>query len=670
MMNNPVVSYRRDIDGLRAIAVVSVIFFHAGNKIFSGGFVGVDIFFVISGYLITSILLREIEAGEFSIIRFYERRARRILPALFFVIASTLPLAWFVMLPGNLKSFGSSLIAVVAFASNIYFFREINYFGIAAEQHPLLHTWSLSVEEQYYFLFPVLLMFLWRLGRKVLFALIVAVVFASLALSEYGWRTHPQSNFFLLPTRAWELLIGSIIAFWHTRPSSDSEVDRNRLMLELMALTGLFLVFYSVVFFDKTIPFPSAYSLVPTIGTALILASRSEGTVSQSLLTFKPFVSIGLISYSAYLWHQVIFAVFRLHYLDQSKLALTIPFVFALSFLSYRYIEVPFRDRKKYSRNVIFSFSLIVLVLLAACGLYFRISNGAPQRIPEEYNNILSDREKNNKVSCHSRPDLFIPPKDACEMGDKNGNQTFALVGDSHADALAFEIDQIATEKKVRVLNLTYNSCPPFPSITFHQSSRKDLCNVYLKDLKNFIDTSDKIKSVILSTRITPFFNNLTRFDNTEGGVETGPLVQMPHVGDKDNASSSLEETYDELATAIKKDILWYLQKGRIVYLVYPVPEVGWDVPSRLVNKKISESTVSPEYLSTSYSLFMRRNRKVIEIYDSIKHENLVRVRPSEIFCDASTNRCLTHDTVAPYYYDHNHLSNHGAKYVVEKILE
>ena len=205
---------RPEIDGLRAVAVVPVILFHAGVTQFSGGFVGVDIFFVVSGYLITSILIEDIETGRFSISHFYERRARRILPALSFVVLVCLPFAWFLLLPDQLHDFSKSLIAVNLFLSNFYFWSESGYFDTSAEETPLLHTWSLAFEEQYYLLFPVLLLVFWRLGRQKVFWLIAALALSSLILSEWGWRKHPDANFYLLPSRAWELLSGSMAAFW------------------------------------------------------------------------------------------------------------------------------------------------------------------------------------------------------------------------------------------------------------------------------------------------------------------------------------------------------------------------------------------------------------------------------------------------------------------------
>ena len=207
--------YRQEIDGLRAVAVIPVVLFHAGFEIFSGGYVGVDVFFVISGYLITSILIRELEQGEFSLVRFYERRARRILPALFFMMLVCIPFAWAWMTPSQIEDFGRSLVAVSLFASNILFWRKIDYFAPAAEENPLLHTWSLAVEEQYYMFFPLFLLLAWRFGRTRVFYMIAAIAAASLLFANGAGATMPVANFYLAPTRAWELLAGSLCAFIH-----------------------------------------------------------------------------------------------------------------------------------------------------------------------------------------------------------------------------------------------------------------------------------------------------------------------------------------------------------------------------------------------------------------------------------------------------------------------
>lgn len=267
-IKNPEMNYRREIDGLRALAVIPVILFHADFKPFSGGFIGVDVFFVISGYLITTFILTELEAGEFSIIRFYERRARRILPALFLVMAVCLPLAWLWLLPGDMLNFSQSLIAVSVFASNILFWQQSGYFDTEAELKPLLHTWSLAVEEQFYVLFPLFLILGWRFGRKWLVLALAIVASLSLIMAQRRAVVNPAYAFFLLPTRGWELALGALVAFYFSRyPDSIYNPTLN----QILSMLGLLLILFSIFAFSKSTPLPGPYALVPTVGAALIL---------------------------------------------------------------------------------------------------------------------------------------------------------------------------------------------------------------------------------------------------------------------------------------------------------------------------------------------------------------------------------------------------------------
>jgi|TARA_B110000238_G_scaffold185862_1_gene214466 peptidoglycan/LPS O-acetylase OafA/YrhL len=285
--------YRPEIDGLRALAVIPVILFHGGFELFSGGFVGVDVFFVISGYLITTILIEDIESNRFSILNFYERRARRILPALFFVMFVCIPFSWMWMLPGQLRDFSQSLMAVGLFSSNILFWLESGYFETAAEAKPLLHTWSLAVEEQYYVLFPIFLFFAWRFGKNRVFSMIVAFAAISLGLSEWGWRNQAAANFYLAPTRAWELFAGSLAAFVVLKRGVQSN--------NTLSLLGLVAILFAIFAYDENTPFPSLYALVPVIGVALLVLFADAKTLAAKLLSTRFFVTLGLISYSAYM---------------------------------------------------------------------------------------------------------------------------------------------------------------------------------------------------------------------------------------------------------------------------------------------------------------------------------------------------------------------------------
>ncbi|MBB4080216.1 peptidoglycan/LPS O-acetylase OafA/YrhL [Lewinella aquimaris] len=376
--------YRPEIDGLRALAVVPVILFHAGFMVCSGGFVGVDMFFVISGYLITTIIATELDKGTFSIINFYERRARRILPALFLILTCTLPFAWTWLLPSDMKDYSESLVAVSTYWSNILFWKEVDYWDTLSELKPLLHTWTLAVEEQYYVFFPLFLMAVWSFKKLWIFILLLGLTVVSLVVAQWGSIAHPDAAFYLLPTRGWELAIGAIVAFlfcYHKRLMKN--VLSSKTANEGMGVIGLLMIGYSVFYYDESVPFPGVYALMPTVGTALIVVFTSTETWVGKLLGIKPLVTIGLISYSAYLWHQPIFAFFRYQSVtvpDANTLLLLSVAVFPISYLSWRFVENPFRNKKKFDRKAVFVYSLIGSLVFLTIGTVGMLTNGYEQR--------------------------------------------------------------------------------------------------------------------------------------------------------------------------------------------------------------------------------------------------------------------------------------------------
>lgn len=355
--------YRPEIDGLRTIAVLPVILFHAGIPGFSGGYVGVDVFFVISGYLITHFLIERITTGKFSLIEFYSRRAKRILPALFLVVFICVPVAWLTMMPSQFKDFAQSVTAVSLFLSNILFWLESGYFAAAAEEKPLLHTWSLAVEEQYYLFFPLLLLMFFRVGRRLVGPLLVLCIVLSLAASEVLAGSHPDLNFYGIATRAWELMIGSLCALWlYNREQSTNEGS---------ALAGLILITGATVLFDDQTPFPSLWTLVPVLGTGLIIVYAASTTLTARILSMRLMVGIGLISYSAYLWHQPLFAFARLNagHVPSTSLMLCLSVIaLFLAFLSWKYVEQPCRRTKWQSKKIVF-FSGVISGCVAIIGL-------------------------------------------------------------------------------------------------------------------------------------------------------------------------------------------------------------------------------------------------------------------------------------------------------------
>lgn len=336
--------HRKEIDGLRAVAVLAVVFCHAGFPLFGGGFVGVDIFFVISGYLITSIILRELAGGKFSLSGFYERRARRILPALYLVILLSLPAAWLWLWPEDFRNFAKSLGYVVSFASNVHFYREIGYFEPDVELRPLLHTWSLGVEEQYYILFPLIMLLCWRFGSRYLLLVLSLAAALSFGVAQYGLERFPEASFYLLPSRAWELLVGAIYATVSQR--RHPLLHASFWLRNFVAISGLLFILVAIFLYSPATPFPGGAALLPVFGAVLVIAAATSDTLAGKILTQRAMLAIGLWSYSIYLWHQPIFAFVRYHDDNPSSFLMggMIVLILALSFISWRYVEVPFRQ--------------------------------------------------------------------------------------------------------------------------------------------------------------------------------------------------------------------------------------------------------------------------------------------------------------------------------------
>ncbi len=348
----------------------------------SGGYVGVDVFFVISGFLITGILVRELEAEQFSLLGFYERRARRILPALFVVLAISTAFAVLLMLPYELAAFGRRLVAIIFFVSNVLFWQESGYFSPASELDPLLHTWSLAVEEQYYIFFPFALWACWRWFARGVTPFLVLTTLGSLILAEFLSTRYPSSNFYLVPTRAWELLAGSLTALYLMRRAAPQG-----LLAEAVGIAGLGAILFAIVAYDAATPFPSLWALVPVLGSVAIILAVSPATLVGKLLGSTAFVGVGLISYSAYLWHQPLFAFARLLDVDNHPPQILMLMLglaaLVLAWLSWRFVERPFRNKDAFSRKRIFALSGLGGAVLAGLGAIAILSSGLPQRYPE-----------------------------------------------------------------------------------------------------------------------------------------------------------------------------------------------------------------------------------------------------------------------------------------------
>jgi peptidoglycan/LPS O-acetylase OafA/YrhL len=660
--------YRAEIDGLRAVAVLPVILFHAGFGLFSGGFVGVDVFFVISGYLITTIIVTDIARGRFSLLRFYERRVRRILPTLFLVMALCVPFAWMWMIPADYAEFSKSMATVALFASNIHFMDQAGYFARDSEFQPLLHTWSLAIEEQYYLFFPLMVMALWRFGSRKLAYGVLALVVVSFAIGELGSRFKPDKNFFFSLSRFWELGVGSLCALVLLR---FRRLDNNWL-----GALGLALIVASILLYDQRVPFPSVYTLAPVLGTAMIILFAGAGTWTARLLSQPALVGIGLISYSAYLWHQPLFAFARMRSFTEPGVAMMTALAalsLGLAYLSWRFVEQPFRRSSGPflpDRRVLFGASGAVALVFVAFGFLGNAQGGFPDRMDERLQAISQSRgDTNPKPSClFERGQAFdAHPYTACLADPVGAPVEAVLLGDSHSHAIAYETQKRLLEEGVNSYAVAMSACVPLEG--FRRSGKYDdgQCSLFVESVLDFM-RAEGIGKLVLTARF-PFYQSGERFDNGEGGFERTTPIHVD-LKSRDTAVRAAEDEArrSDVLNAFVSRIKDLAEEFDVV-LVYPIPEAGWDVPRQAA--RLAMFNASFEDLTTPYAAYAIRNREIIPAFDAIASDRLTRVRPAEVLCETSAGgRCSNTRAGEILYIDDDHLSNAGARLVAEQIAE
>ncbi|HEX4925564.1 MAG TPA: acyltransferase family protein [Bdellovibrionales bacterium] len=541
--------YRPEIDGLRALAVLPVMLFHAAVPAFSGGYVGVDVFFVVSGYLITSLLLEDLEAGRFTYLGFLERRARRILPALFLVLLVCIPAAWLLLLPGQLREFSQSLIATIAFASNFYFRRETGYFEDAAEAMPLLHTWSLAVEEQYYIFYPVLLLAVWRLSKRTVWLPLAVFAAASIVLAEGLMRIDSGAAFFLAPARAWEFLLGAITASLRAR----QEPRNARFGNDALAATGLALILAPVFLYDGATRFPGANALAPVFGAVLIIWNARPGTLTGRVLSTRPLVGLGLLSYSLYLWHQPLLAFARVVTAGDVGLPLTafaLLLSLPLAYLSWRFIESPFRRPEAVSAKAVLAVSAGAVTVVGGLGLagHFGLKDESLtdwRRVNHGLNELCEFRSRFEPVS-------------ACVTSSK---PKYLVWGDSTAMALVPGL--LASRPGVGLAQATRSVCGPHlelaPVMTEIGYGREwpSECLAFNQSVLEYLAATPSVEVVILSGKF--------------GKHVVSPERRVSRAGVEQTASlSAAHESLAATVAAIRK-------LGKRVVIIKPPPRGRFD---------------------------------------------------------------------------------------------
>lgn len=626
-MSNNSGHYYPHIDGLRAIAILGVLFYHADLG-FSGGYVGVDVFFVISGYLVTGLMLRDETDGQFSIWHFWERRTRRIFPALAVVTVVCFGAAWVILVPSEFKHFASSVIAQAILVPNLYFAKQVGYFDHAANLKPLLHTWSLAVEEQFYLLFPLLFMALRRYSRSVTILAILLIGGGAFGFSIYYDSVRPMRNFYLLPSRAWELLAGSFLAVIPMRHVP------GRLLRGSISWAGLLAIGYAMLHTDPTIRFPGVASMLACAGAAAIIWSNLYGaTVVGKLLAVRPVVFIGLISYSLYLWHWPMLAFARcwsMGALPVERRVLLLLACVVIAVASWRFVETPFRRRWVFAGRgpmAVLAVSTMAVLSLAAYGV--QLKSGVPSRFPAPALQYLEDAKPDDAFTARASAQIDVKEALAGNLielgtGDKSLSVGILLWGDSHAMMLMPLLDDLCEENHIRGVAAVHPATPPLIGYQSHLASAVSDSISYSNAIVKFVRRSG-VGHVILVAKWGMHFDGIP----SHGGL-AGTIKAMEGTGVR----------------------IWIMRQ---------VPHPGWRVPE-VAAMKISQG-FNPDDLGVPLVEHQMEYQRQNIFFEGIagKHPNVTILDPTSLFLNQRKQLCRVVANGRALFYDDNHLGPAGA---------
>jgi len=648
--------YRKDINGLRAIAVLSVIFFHLKLDWFSGGFLGVDIFFVISGYLITSIITNQIENGQFSLLTFFKKRILRIFPALFFMIVFIcLPLAWLTLTPNVLLDFSKSIIYLIFFISNFYFWKNINYFN-PENYNPILHTWSLSVEFQFYILIPLIIIFIINFNKKSLIYILLIIFITSLLMSHWAAYRHPSANFYFIFTRMWEFIAGYLV-FYFCKDKLIRKLQNSFIISQIFSSLGFFILLFSFFYFNQSSPLPSLLALLPILGVFLIILFSKQNTSVYQILSSKFFTIVGYISYSLYLIHYpVIFFSEEIFEQNESYLFkfIMLIVIFLLSYLSWKFIELPFKYNKENNKNrFLFIFLLsIILLILSTVGIY---KKGYDTRFPDYYK-LKETLARPARTECFDRRKTNEIRDWKCNLGEKNKKSNIFVFGDSHAFSFIDTIDLILKKKNVSADFLSESSC--LPLLENYSIKKKELFSQRQKDcfllnqkIFNYIK-ENKINKVIF---ISAWPQSMTNY--------------KPVHKNKKFAKKSTDKllTIEDFKSRLFLTSKMYKDIGTDLIFIKNIPFQNLQDPGKFFlknyKKKKFEKIIKKKSINTIDHDEYQKD--VNQIFHYFKNE-IKFIDAGKIFCDKQ--KCYLGDINGVYYFDDNHLTVYGVKQL-ESIL-
>lgn len=632
------IAYRPDIDGLRAVAVLSVLGFHFFPEWFPGGYIGVDVFFVISGYLITSILIKEHDAGSWSIASFYARRILRIFPALILVLLFCLLLGWHVLLADEYKQLGKHIAAGAGFFSNIALWQEAGYFDRSSELKPLLHLWSLGIEEQFYIFWPLILWAAWQYRGKLTVITAVLALASLIAGGFLVWEDKTQA-FYSPMTRGWELLSGSILAIHGGRVKFPNIASTHQSMIQL---GSIFVFVISVLFLNEAMPFPGFLALIPVIITAILITTTTKGTFGHHILSWKPLVLIGLISYPLYLWHWPLLSFTRILTSHSPTVELRFLLLIAsllLAIVTYWFVEKPMRGLRK---RWLIALLASILALIGALGFNVFSRDGLERirykrmiELSEDASIDFTDFEKVGLITDIKCETPFrFPEKDVCLIADPSKPVSAAVVGDSHALHAYWGLARAFEKHGLNLKVYGKGACVPF--LDHISSGDSAHCQPFMNlTLKN-IAQDPRINAVVLIHR--------GRY-----------LKESSSQSEIDAYKQQLDRTISMLERANKK-----------IYYFMPVVEPGFDprlcIGALPLGRKRPESCVIDE--AQDAVKWLKLKNIIAEVYSS--HPDISIVDPNVYLC--KDYKCPIILNGRSVFKDENHLSYFGSLLIGDQI--
>ena len=639
-------SYRADIDGLRAIAVLLVIFNHIGLSFFSGGYIGVDVFFVISGYLITIILTHDIQSKRFSIARFYKKRVVRLAPAYFTVLSVVSIIAWQVMLPGELTEYFDSVMYATLLMANIYMRNEVgDYFSQDAEGIPLLHLWSLGVEEQFYIFWPLLLLlFAGKVPRKYMWAVVTAFIVALLLYAQHKLTQNAAKAYYSMPVRAFELLIGALIGFL-------PQLKLPKKLLQSLIWGSLVVLFATAVYFDKQTPFPGAMALIPCLATALIIYLGQSSPSSNILLSNRFSTWVGRISYPLYLWHWPIIVLFGIYMrpLNAENQVVIVLLSILLAFLTYQLIEKPSKRFVMAANYKVIVIGFLVPALsFIAIAKIINLNEGFPDRFPQS---VYSKQEAmlsyahmiRNKCMDIDDPKA-LPDQDDCVLGKSKADIDFLLIGDSHANGYTSMLDVWAKDANLRGYDITQSSTFYLPGV---QRSEENFNR--WKKLDKFAFRNEAITAHLAKTHYPTI-------------ILAGSYV--PYFGDEVKLEDGIHHSNAEIfKTGFMKALEIAYQSSDQVILLNDVPRLDQDrVPADCNLRNEILHTHAPCTVSRKNyeAQLLQFNRIVVEAKQ--KYPDLKIIDPTRVICNQQACKIMINDVPLYRNKDSNHINDQGSR--------